>query len=186
MVGHEWVRFDGAGDLVGLLEILAGVECICRLGGQSVESDSLKMVGPRQISCDAQHFLQGIHHFRSGTELGPSDWIAEVYRLVTRPQAGWEADCRTDCLHRVFWGIEILRLVRLLPPNDRRLESLCEIDAVDGILSAEHITGCEHGSEVDRLVMDQFRQVKKELLPSQIVEPIDYPQVVGITPFTPE
>ena len=70
-------------------------------------------------------------------------------------------------------GIEIFRLRVALPPHDRFLDTLREIDAVDGAEARKFICFEEHVHIVVALLVEGGSKVKQPLLASKAVEPDD-------------
>ena len=66
-----------------------------------------------------------------------------------------------------------------LPPHQRRLESLGQVDAVDVPGRIEYIPVKEQRRPVGGLFVQQNGQLRQECLSSEAIEPIDYIDVVG-------
>ena len=69
MLGHEIPPFTGTCDLVGLLVVLASVIGVRRLGRKGVVRHPFQVVGPLEVRCGLEHFLERIHHLHCGAEL---------------------------------------------------------------------------------------------------------------------
>ena len=91
-----------------------------------------------------------------------------------------------DSRYSPIHGCQLFRILTLLIIDHRLLESLSQIDTVHTQLAHQFIPMQEDLCPVERLLMDQFTQIQQELIPGNVIEPIDYHQVVATTLLTPE
>ena len=68
-------------------------------------------------------------------------------------------------------GIEIFRLRVALPPHDRFLNALREIDAVNGAEARKFVCFEKHVHIVVALLVEDGRKVKQPFLASEAIEP---------------
>ena len=83
-----------------------------------------KQIVLNQVSGDAKHFFQGVHHFNGGAELAAAGGAAPVEHLVPCPEAGGKAYGVPDGFNGFLGGLKVLCVMGILPPHVRGLESL--------------------------------------------------------------
>ena len=187
MLSHEVSPLARACDLVGLLVVLASVIGISSLGRKRVIRHPFKVVGPLEISCCLEHLLKGIHHLHSGTKLRSAGRITEMNLLVSCPKSGRESEGLAHDLEGIIRCIQILRILRPLPPDYRFLEAVGKVHGMHRVLRAELVgLAPEHGSPRSRLAVDKVAEFKEELVTRDIVQPIDDVEIVTSPPLAPE
>ena len=185
VLGREVAHVPCAGDLVDLLEILARVACVRLLGREGVVGDTFELLGPAQVSRDTEHPFQGIHHLDGGAEFRAAGRLAEMGHLVSGPESGRKAEGAPDGLHTLDGCLEVFFGLRPLPPDHGLLETLAEVDAVQGVLPGENVlSGKDFGPGLG-LPVDQVAQFQQERLSGAVIQPPDHLQVVSAPPLAP-
>ena len=105
--------------------------------------------------------------------------------LVSRPESVGDTDGVSDGPGGRHRGFPVRPGVGILPPDQGRLESLGQVDAVHAPLPGEDVTGKEEGRPVRRLGMQPLPQFKQPRLAGEIVQPEDDVQVVRPAPPAP-
>ena len=183
---REVTRLASHLHLIYLLIILASIALVGNLCWQGVVCHALQQVGISVIACDAINLLERIHHLGSSTKLRAACWVTEVSKLITCPQTCWEAECVRNTTQSLLWSVEVSILLTLLPPDNRLLEALTEVYAVDTVLTIEVSVGCEARSPVCRLLVDNLTQLEQLLVACDVVQPMHNQQVIACTLRCPE
>ena len=183
---REVARLASHLHLINLLIVLTSIALVGNLCWQSVVCHALQQIGISVITCNAINLLQRVHHLGSGTKLRAACWVTEVSKLITCPQTCWEAECVRNTTQSLLWSVEMTILLTLLPPDDRLLEALTEVYAVDTVLTIEVIIGCEARCPVSRLLVDNLTQLKQLLVACDVIQPMHNQQVIACTLCSPE
>ena len=181
----ERTTLAGAGNLVDLLVVLLGGEIVVDLSRESIVGDALEPVGIERVAADAEHLLEGEHHLDGCAELAAAGRAAVMELLVGGPEAGRKTDSMADDLRGLFRGLQVLIGMGILPPDDRGLEALGEVDAVDAALGGEDVAGGEKAGPVRRLGMQLLAEREQPGLAGAFVEPPDDLQIVSAAPLSP-
>ena len=145
------------------------------------------MVGPLKVAGCLEHLFERVHHLHGCTKLGTTCRITEMHLLITCPKTGRKSECVPDDLEGILRSIQILRVMRPLPPYHRLLEAVCKVYRMHRILSAELVgLAPEHRCPWGCLAMDKVAELEKELVTGDIVEPIYDVKVVTSAPLAPE
>ena len=187
MLGNEIPPLAGACYLVCLLVVLASVIGVRRLGREGVVRHPFQVIGPLEVCSGLEHFLERIHHLHCGAELRSACRVAEMHLLVAGPQTCRETECVPHYLQGVLRSVQVLLVVRPLPPDHRLLEAVSQVYRVHRILDSEFVgLAPEHRCPRGRLAVDQVAEFKKEFVSCDVVEPIYHVKVVTTSPFSPE
>ena len=185
MLRREVAELPGAGDLVGLLEVLAGVARIRGLRRKGVVGHAFELLGPAQVARDAQHPFQGIHHLDGGAEFGAAGRLAELGHFIPGPEARGKAEGAAQGLQSRQGCRPVAFVLGALPPDNGFLETLPQIDAVEGVLAREEVLAGKDLRPGVCLAVDQVAEFQQEGLSGAVVEPPDHLEIVAAPPFAP-
>ena len=122
---------------------------------------------------------------RTAHYISPKVWVWRKGRIKRMARA-------FDLLLCIFpfepalYGIQVFPVRVLLIVYDRFLESLRQIHAMHGTYVPQSLSVCEVCREIESLFVQEIRQIEKEAVPRDVVEPVDRLQIVGYAVPGPE